>query len=60
MTKHIHQRDEHCHEYLEYHGNTSILRIRKYPRNVVLKQWLLFDSVEEAMDYFNSEMELGG
>lgn len=55
MTKHIHQQGEYVHEYLEYHGNTSILRIRKYPRNVVKRSWLLFDTVEDAMAYFNSE-----
>ncbi|MBU1170808.1 MAG: hypothetical protein KKD44_14700 [Proteobacteria bacterium] len=59
MTKHIHQREEYCQEYLEYHGNTSILRIRKYPRNVTLRKWLLFDTVEDALDYFNSEIEYG-
>jgi hypothetical protein len=57
MTRHLHQKDDYCHEYLEYDGNTAILRIRKYPRHGVMRQWLYFDSVEEAMSYFNSVSE---
>jgi hypothetical protein len=55
MTKHIHQQGEYFHEYLEYHGNTSVLRIRKYPRNRVVRQWLMFDTVEEAFAWYDSE-----
>jgi hypothetical protein len=57
MTKHIHQKDEFFHEYLEYYGHTSVLRIRKYPRNVIVKTWLYFDTVEDAFAYFNSECD---
>lgn len=57
MTKHVHQKEEYCHEYFEYHGNTAIERIRKYPRNVVVRDWIYFNTVEEAMEYFNSEIE---
>jgi hypothetical protein len=39
-------------ECLEYHGNTAIERIRR--RNgIIRRDWLFFDSVEEAADYFN-------
>lgn len=40
-------------EYFEYHGNTVIERVRKQPGDTVLRDWILFDSVEEAADYFN-------
>lgn len=56
MTKHIHQSDDYCHEYFEYHGSTAIVRVRKYPRNIVVREWIYFDSVEDAMEYFNSEI----
>jgi hypothetical protein len=39
-------------ECLEYHGNTAIERICR--RNgIIRRDWLFFDSVEEAADYFN-------
>ena len=40
-------------EYFEYHGHTMIERIRKQAGDTVARDWLLFDSVEEAADYFN-------
>ena len=41
-------------EKFEYHGNTTIERIRKRGGMVIARDWLLFDTVEEATDYFNS------
>lgn len=46
-------------EYFEYHGNTVIERIRKQPGDNVLRDWILFDSVEEAADYFNENCYAG-
>lgn len=40
-------------EYFEYHGNTIIERIRKQAEGPISRDWILFDSVEEASDYFN-------
>ena len=40
-------------EYFEYHGNTIIERIRKQAGETISRDWILFDSVEEAADYFN-------
>lgn len=38
-------------EDLEYHGSTAVERVRR--RNgVVRRDWLFFDSAEEAADYF--------
>ena len=40
-------------DYFEYHGNTMIERIRKQAGNTVSRDWILFDSVAEASEYFN-------
>jgi len=41
----------------EYFGSTEIERIRKFDDQSIQHDWLIFDSVDEAMDYFN---ERGG
>jgi hypothetical protein len=43
------------HDLYEYHGNTEIVRIRETSGKTVRKDWIIFDTVEEAMDYFNSK-----
>jgi len=40
----------------EYHGNTSIELIRKQG-GTIKRDWLLFDSVEEAQEFFNNTYE---
>jgi len=42
------------YDYLEYHGSTQVVRIRKQGRTVLRKDWLDFNTVEEALDYFNN------
>jgi len=37
----------------EYHGGTTIEYIRKKGNVTILMNWLIFDSVEEAFDYYN-------
>ena len=37
----------------EYHGNTTIEVTRRQSGRVVWKDWLIFDSVEEARNYFD-------
>ena len=37
----------------EYHGNTTIELTRKQDGAVIWRDWILFDSVEEATDFFN-------
>ncbi len=44
--------DQDGQEIYEYHGNTAIERIRK-KRGRVLRDWLYFDTAEEAVDFFN-------
>ena len=51
MTKQIFYPD-FC-DVLEYHGNTAIEITRKQNDVTIEKDWMLFDSVEEAEEYFN-------
>lgn len=39
----------------EYFGNTEIVRTRKQYGMTIRKDWLMFNSVDEAMEYFNTE-----
>ena len=41
-------------DVFEYYGNTEISRIRKEKGASVMQDWLLFDSIDEAMEYFNT------
>jgi len=41
--------------FFEYFGNTEIGRIRKQGEKVIRHDWLIFDSVDETMDYFNDK-----
>lgn len=40
-------------EYFEYHGNTAIEWIKKRGKRIIGREWILFDSVEEAKEFFN-------
>jgi hypothetical protein len=39
----------------EYYGDNEILRIRKQYGMIVRRDWLVFDSPEEAMEHFNDK-----
>ncbi|HHP7235739.1 MAG TPA: hypothetical protein ACFCUC_14000 [Desulfobacterales bacterium] len=41
-------------EIFEYHGGTTIQRTRKKLGETVWQDWLMFDSVEAAIEYFNN------
>lgn len=41
------------HDFYEYFENTEIERIRKHGDKTIRHDWLIFDSVDEAMEYFN-------
>lgn len=41
-------------EYYEYHGNTAIEHIRRQ-RGRILREWLYFDSTEEAVEFYNDQ-----
>ena len=51
MTKHVYNPD--YHDCYEYHGNTTIELTRKQGEITIWRDWITFDTVEEATDYFN-------
>jgi hypothetical protein len=51
MTRQISHSD--YQETYEYHGNTTIERIRYHRSGLIRREWLLFDTVEEAAEAFN-------
>ena len=51
MTRQIEGSD--YQEIFEYHGNTAIERVRYHDSGRMLRDWLLFDTVEEAAEAFN-------
>ncbi|NNF98686.1 MAG: hypothetical protein HKM93_04855 [Desulfobacteraceae bacterium] len=53
MTRQISRSD--CEEFFEYHGNTMIERIQYLNNGGMNRDWLIFDSVEEACDFFNDD-----
>jgi hypothetical protein len=52
MTRQI--TDDVYEDYFEYHGNTVIEHTRTQAGETVWRDWILFDTVEEAADYFNA------
>lgn len=46
------------HDYFEYQGGTTIKRIRKKAGKTVWLDWLIFDTVEAALEYFNDCCEV--
>ncbi len=40
-------------DYFEYHGGTTIELTRKKADKTILQDWIMFDSVEAALEYFN-------
>jgi len=55
MTRYITNQD--YYDCYEYHGNTMIELTRKQNGNTIWRDWILFDSVEEATEYFNDSCE---
>lgn len=41
------------HDCYEYHGNTTIELTRRQGDMTVWRDWITFDSVQEAAEYFN-------
>ena len=46
--------------FYEYHGNTTVEIIRKQDGVTIARDWMLFDSVEEAQDFFNNNCSFDG
>ena len=42
------------HDHFEYFGNTEIERIRKQGEKTIRHDWIIFDTVDEAMEFFNN------
>jgi len=40
-------------EAFEYHGSTTVEIIRRRAGRIIWKDWLIFDSVEEASSFYN-------
>ena len=55
MTRTISDQD-YC-DCFEYHGNTTIELTRRQNGHTIWRDWILFDSVEEATEYFNDNCE---
>jgi hypothetical protein len=55
MTKYMTYPD--YYDYYEYHGNTEIELTRIQKGVTVWRDWILFDTVEEAAEYFNDHCE---
>lgn len=51
MTKDISYPD--YYDSYEYHGNTTIALTRRHAGEIIWRDWIIFDTVEEAAEYFN-------
>ena len=40
-------------DHYEYHGNTTIEITRKSSGRVIMRDWILFDTIDEAQTFFN-------
>jgi hypothetical protein len=45
---------ERFRDSYEYHGSTEIEHTRSRAGETLWRDWIVFDTVEEAADYFNS------
>ena len=44
----------------EYHGNTSVEITRKHDGITIERDWILFNSVEEAQEFFYDDCNING
>ena len=42
-------------ESYEYHGSTFIAHVRRQNGGGIVRDWIIFDSVEAAEDFFNTQ-----
>jgi len=47
------------HERFEYHGSTIVERIQIVKGSIPRHDWLLFDTVEEAADFYYENQAAG-
>ena len=55
MTRNISYQD--YYDSYEYHGSTTVVVTRCQGRYTIWKDWIVFDTVEEASEYFNDHCE---
>jgi len=48
---------QYCYEY---HGNTSVEITRRQDGITIKRDWILFDSVEEAQEFFYNDSDANG
>jgi len=58
MTRHESYPDYQC--CYEYHGNTTVEFTRKQDGITLKRDWILFDSVEEAQEFFYENCDTDG
>jgi len=44
-------------DHFEYFGNTEIEPIRMQGEKVIRHDWIMFDTVDEAMEFFNDRCD---
>ena len=49
---------DYCESY-EYHGNTAIEITRKKDGIMIQRDWIFFDSVQEAQEFFYDNYQSG-
>lgn len=47
-------------EALEYHGSTTVEVTRCRHGRIIWRDWLIFDSVAEASEYYNTRSQCSG
>ena len=58
MTRYEYHPDyQNCYEY---HGNTFLEMTRKQAGITIKRDWILFDSVEEAQEFFYENCDIDG
>ncbi len=57
---HNHPAYHEYQDYLEYHGNTAVELTRKKGRTIISREWIYFDTVEDAQIFFNAYLGEGG
>lgn len=51
-----HELYKEYNDHFEYFGNTEIERIRKKGKKTIRRDWIIFNTVDEAMDFFNNQV----
>jgi hypothetical protein len=55
LTMRKHEMYPDYHDLFEYFGNTEIEHIRKKGQKTIRHDWIIFNTVDEALEYFNEK-----